>query len=76
VSAIINEAYFALEDGVSTKGEIDVAMKLGTAYPYGPFDWAQKIGLNNIATLLQQLAAEQPRYAPCSSLIAEVKPTL
>ncbi|HEY0058857.1 MAG TPA: 3-hydroxyacyl-CoA dehydrogenase family protein [Flavisolibacter sp.] len=75
VSAIINEAYYALEDGVSTKAEIDVAMKLGTAYPYGPFDWAQRIGLNNIVTLLQQLAIEQPRYAPCSLLVAEAKHT-
>ena len=75
VSAIINEAYFALEDGVSTKAEIDVAMKLGTAYPYGPFEWAQRIGLNNIVTMLQQLAAEQPRYAPCSLLVTEAKHT-
>ena len=40
VSAIINEAYFALEEGVSTKEEINTAMKLGTNYPYGPFEWA------------------------------------
>ena len=75
VSAIINEAYFALEDGVSTKTEIDVAMKLGTAYPYGPFDWAVRIGLNNIAPLLQQLATEQPRYEPCNLLVNEANLT-
>lgn len=75
VSAIINEAYFAIEDGVSTKAEIDVAMKLGTAYPYGPFDWAQRIGVKNIVALLQQLATEQPRYAPCGSLVSEAKHT-
>ena len=38
VSMIINEAYFALEEEVSSKEEIDTAMKLGTNYPYGPFD--------------------------------------
>src|SRR5687768_11952668 len=37
ISMIINEAFYALEDGVSTKSEIDTAMKLGTNYPYGPF---------------------------------------
>jgi 3-hydroxyacyl-CoA dehydrogenase len=42
---IINEAYFALEDNVSTKAETDIAMKLGTNYPYGPFEWGQLIGL-------------------------------
>ena len=49
VSMIINEAYFALEENVSTKEEIDIAMKLGTNYPYGPFEWSKKIGLKNIA---------------------------
>ncbi|HNN32354.1 MAG TPA: 3-hydroxyacyl-CoA dehydrogenase family protein [Chitinophagaceae bacterium] len=45
ISMIVNEAYFALEDNISTKEEIDIAMKLGTNYPYGPFEWSEKIGL-------------------------------
>ena len=49
VSMIINEAYFTLEENVSTKEEIDIAMKLGTNYPYGPFEWSKKIGLKKIA---------------------------
>ena len=44
VSMIINEAFLSLEEGVSTKQEMDTAMKLGTNYPYGPFEWAEKIG--------------------------------
>ena len=44
-SLIINEAFFALEEKVSTKEEIDTAMKLGTNYPFGPFEWGEKIGL-------------------------------
>ncbi len=71
ISAIINEAFYALEDGVSTKEEIDVAMKLGTAYPYGPLEWGTKIGLDKIAALLQHLAASQSRYMPCRLLLAE-----
>lgn len=71
VSAIINEAYFAWQEGVSSKAEIDTAMKLGTAYPLGPFEWSEKIGLKNIATLLQKLSISQSRYAPCSLLIEE-----
>ena len=35
---IINEAYFALSENISTKEEIDIAMKLGTNYSYGPFE--------------------------------------
>ena len=72
VSMIINEAFLALEEGVSTPEEIDTAMKLGTAYPYGPFEWSKKIGLQNIATLLQTLGATQPRYTPAPLLLHEV----
>lgn len=71
VATIINEAYFALEEGVSTKNEIDTAMKLGTNYPYGPFEWSEKIGLKNIHALLTRLAGEQKRYEPASLLIKE-----
>ena len=73
VSMIINEAYFALEENVSTKEEIDIAMKLGTNYPYGPFEWAKKIGLKNIAALLNELSQIEKRYHPASLLIKEVQ---
>ena len=71
ISSIINEAYFALSEGVSTKEEIDTAMKLGTNYPYGPFEWSRKIGLKNIATLLTKLSAEEERYTPSKLLLEE-----
>lgn len=62
ISMIINEAYYALGDEVSTKEDIDTAMKLGTNYPYGPFEWSKKIGLNNIYGLLKSLFVEDDRY--------------
>ena len=71
VASIINEAYFALEQEVSSKEEIDIAMKLGTNYPYGPFEWSEKIGLKNIYSLLMHLAAEQKRYEPAFLLTKE-----
>lgn len=71
VSMIVNEAFLALAEGVSTKEEINTAMKLGTAYPYGPFEWAEKIGLQNIAKLLQKLSTTQPRYTPAELLMQE-----
>ena len=73
VSMIINEAYFALEEKVSTKKEIDIAMKLGTNYPYGPFEWCKKIGLKNIAVLLTELSLTEKRYQPASLLLKESK---
>ena len=70
IAMIINEAWFALGDGVSDKPAIDIAMKLGTNYPYGPFEWAEKIGLNNIYTLLQKLSLTDTRYQPSPMLVA------
>lgn len=69
VSMIINEAWFALEENVSSKEEIDIAMKLGTNYPYGPFEWAKKIGLKNIVNLLTELSKNEKRYEPARSLV-------
>ena len=71
IAAIINEAYYALEENVSTKEEIDTAMKLGTNYPYGPFEWAQKIGLENIYDLLAALGVTEKRYQPSGLLKKE-----
>lgn len=73
IAMIINEAYFALDDAVSSKAEIDIAMKLGTNYPWGPFEWAEKIGLNNIYFLLQKLSLTDKRYQPAPTLATVVK---
>ena len=73
VSMIINEAYFAFGEDVSTKEEIDIAMKLGTNYPYGPFEWSKKIGLENIAALLNELSITEKRYHPADLLLKEAK---
>lgn len=71
ISMIINEAYLTLEEEVSSKEEIDTAMKLGTNYPLGPFEWAQKIGLKNIHSLLEALSTFDLKYKPATLLIKE-----
>ncbi len=38
---IINEAYFALEEGVASREDINRAMKFGVNYPKGPFEWSE-----------------------------------
>jgi len=68
ISMIINEAFFALGENISTIEEIDAAMKLGTNYPKGPFEWAEKIGIHNIYCLLEKLSEKEIRYAPASTL--------
>lgn len=64
ISMIINEAFISLSEGVSTKQEIDTAMKLGTNYPYGPFEWSEKIGIKKIQGLLKKLSAGEFSYTP------------
>jgi len=68
VSSIINEAFLAVEENVSVEKEIDTAMKLGTNYPYGPFEWGEKIGFDKVVHLLEVLEKEQNRYKPSSLL--------
>jgi len=69
VSMIVNEAFLAREEEVSTGEEIDTAMKLGTSYPLGPFEWCSKIGADRISRLLHKLGEKELRYKPASSLI-------
>ncbi len=68
ISMIINEAYFALGENVSTVNEIDLAMKLGTNYPIGPFEWQNKIGIKKIHALLKKLSETDRRYLAAPGL--------
>jgi 3-hydroxybutyryl-CoA dehydrogenase len=73
IAMIVNEAYFALGENISSETDIDTAMKLGTNYPFGPFEWAAKIGLQNIYDLLQTLAITDSRYECAPALKKLVK---
>lgn len=76
IAMIINEAFFAFGDGISSKADMDTAMKLGTNYPFGPFEWADKIGLIKILQLLKALEKEHPRYQPAPELVREASELL
>ncbi|MGZ3787711.1 MAG: 3-hydroxyacyl-CoA dehydrogenase family protein [Bacteriovorax sp.] len=56
IAMIINEAYFALGEKLASAEAIDLAMKNGVNYPMGPIEWGEKIGLLNIAQLLEELS--------------------
>ncbi len=72
IAMIINEAYFALEANISTIEEINIAMKLGTNYPYGPFEWATLIGADKIFTLLKKMSIQDSRYLSAPLLKAAI----
>jgi 3-hydroxybutyryl-CoA dehydrogenase len=63
---IINEAAFALMEGVADAVDIDTAMKLGTNYPEGPLRWADTLGVDLVVNVLQALHDEyqEERYRP------------
>ena len=73
ISMIINEAYYAVQDETATKEDIDIAMKLGTNYPYGPFEWCKKIGIAHVYNLLTAVLEDtmNDRYKICPLLIEE-----
>lgn len=71
IAMIINEGFFAVQDKVSSRSEIDTAMKLGTNYPLGPFEWASLIGLHHVAALLKKLSTTDSRYVPADLLMQE-----
>ena len=64
---IINEAFFTVEDGTASKRDIDLAMKLGTNYPEGPFEMLKTIGVVDVYELLVALNLGDWRF-PVSNL--------
>jgi 3-hydroxybutyryl-CoA dehydrogenase len=70
VCMIINEAFYTLQEGTATKEDIDTGMKLGTAYPFGPFEWAERIGIVNVYEILRALYQDtgEGRYKVCPAL--------
>ncbi len=70
LSLIINEAVFALMEGTASKEDIDIAMKKGTNYPYGPLEWADQIGLDEVYAVVRGLYRDlgEERFRPASLL--------
>ncbi len=65
---LVNEAYFALTENVAVSDEIDTAMKLGTNYPFGPVEWAERIGVRQVYAVMtalhRTLGEDRYRTAP------------
>ena len=72
---MINEACWALMQGVATKEAIDTVMKLGMAHPMGPFELADLIGLDVCLAIMEVLyeGFSDSKYRPCPLLRNMVK---
>jgi 3-hydroxybutyryl-CoA dehydrogenase len=71
---LINEAIFALYEGVATAEAIDGVMKLGMNHPMGPLTLADFIGLDVCLAILRVLEEGfgDPKYRPCPLLVKMV----
>lgn len=71
---MINEAVFALYEGVATAEDIDKGMKLGTNQPMGPLTLADFIGLDTCLAIMNVLydGFKDPKYRPCPLLVKMV----
>jgi 3-hydroxybutyryl-CoA dehydrogenase len=67
---MINEAIYAVYEGVGTVEDIDSGMKLGTAQPMGPLALADLIGLDTCLAILERLHTSlgEDKYRPCPLL--------
>ena len=67
---MINEAVFALMEGVASKEDIDTVMKLGMNHPMGPLTLADFIGLDVCLAIIEVLynGYNDPKYRPCPLL--------
>jgi len=72
---MINEAIYALHEGVAGVQEIDAVMKLGMAHPMGPLQLADLIGLDICLYILKVLhdGFNDPKYTPCPLLFSMVE---
>jgi 3-hydroxybutyryl-CoA dehydrogenase len=67
---VLNEAAFALDEGIASARDIDLAMKAGAGLPMGPFELADLIGLDIALEVSETLQREtgDPKYRPAASL--------
>jgi 3-hydroxybutyryl-CoA dehydrogenase len=75
VAQLVNEACFALGEGVGSAAGIDAGMVLGLNHPRGPLEWAETIGPGAVLSTLAGLEDEyrEDRYRPAPALVRAIR---
>ncbi len=74
LASMINEAAVMAQNHVASLEKIDQMMRLAANFPMGPFEWADKIGLDRLLGLLETLTREfGPMYQPCPMIRRKVE---
>jgi 3-hydroxybutyryl-CoA dehydrogenase len=70
VSQLVNEAAFALGEGVGSADDVDTGLTLGLSHPRGPVEWGEAAGLEHVLAVLDGLWEErrEERYRPAPLL--------
>ena len=71
VAQLVNEAAFAVGEGVGTPADVDAGMVLGLNHPRGPLEWVDEIGATEVLVLLTGLQEEyrEERYRRAPELL-------
>jgi 3-hydroxybutyryl-CoA dehydrogenase len=67
---LVNEAAFAVGEGIGSPDDIDTGLELGLSHPRGPVAWSEAIGLPHVVAILDGLWEErrEERYRPAPLL--------
>jgi 3-hydroxybutyryl-CoA dehydrogenase len=70
VCQLVNEACFAVGEGVGSETDVDAGLTLGLNHPRGPFAWCEAIGVEHVAATIDGLWRErrEERYRPAPLL--------
>lgn len=73
-AVVANEAAKLLEEGVASAEDIDLAMRNGCAFPKGPLEWADDVGLDKVLETLETLREEAEAQDHDATILAPAKP--
>jgi 3-hydroxybutyryl-CoA dehydrogenase len=78
VACIVNLACEIAQQGIATPEDIDVAVKVGLGYPYGPFEWGDRLGAKRVLDVLHGLYSTfgDQRYRPSPWLVRRARLSL